>query len=44
MIFDRLLAEKGVVIIKALLEVKSPRLTNMFEKMAYNSWSNYKVI
>lgn len=41
---DESLAEKGAVIIKALLEAQSPRLTNISEKMAGNSGSNYKVI
>ena len=41
---DESLAEKGAVIIKALLEAQSPRLTNISEKMAGNSVSNYKVI
>jgi hypothetical protein len=41
---DESLAEKGAVIIKALLEAQSPRLSNISEKMAGNSVSNYKVI
>jgi hypothetical protein len=41
---DKSLAEKGAVIIKALLKAQSPRLTNISEKMACNSVSNYKVI
>jgi len=41
---DEKLAQQGAEIIKALLEVQSPRLTNISEKMEGNSNSNYKAI
>ncbi|MCJ7530507.1 MAG: transposase, partial [Anaerolineales bacterium] len=41
---DEGLVGKGAKIIRGLLEAQSPRLTNISEKMAGNSESNYKVI
>jgi hypothetical protein len=41
---DPKLVEKSSVIVKALLEAQSPRLTNIAEKMVGKSESNYKVI
>jgi hypothetical protein len=41
---DEGLVGKGAKIIRGLLEAQSPRLTNISEKMAGNSASNYKVI
>jgi hypothetical protein len=41
---DEGLVGKGAKIIRGLLEAQSPRLTNISEKMAGDSASNYKVI
>jgi hypothetical protein len=40
---DERLAEQGTTIVKALLEAKSPRLTNISEEMTGKSRNNYKV-
>ena len=41
---DAKLARQGTMIIRALLEAQSPRLTNIAEKMAGKSASGYKMI